>query len=380
MARRNDDIHFGSDSFLDVMANVVGILVILIVIVGLRVVRGPSAEAASTLAKQQAHLEDIPILPTLADDPPPAPVQAPVVVVRKKKERKVVERPKPPEFPPRPPAELVDAATQAAEQLASLKQQFTELQGTAVAAANRRGQLNNDLANLRQSISTENQALSVEAEKLIRLQRDTEGTVAQLDVLEDQLTDAEAAPEETQELKHRMTPVARVVRGEELHFRLAGDRVSHVPIDALALRLKDYLMRHRDAIIKLERYEGTVGPSDGYRMKYLVEKQAPGLLEELKQGGSVARYDVTSWVIEPDVNVKEETAEEALSPHSRFVEALRLAGPRTTLTFWVYPDSFRLHRKLLEAVHEYGLEVAVRPLPEGVPITGSRNGSRSFAQ
>lgn len=33
---RNDDIEFGSDSFLDVVANIVGILIILIVVAGIK--------------------------------------------------------------------------------------------------------------------------------------------------------------------------------------------------------------------------------------------------------------------------------------------------------------------------------------------------------
>jgi hypothetical protein len=144
--------------------------------------------------------------------------------------------------------------------------------------------------------------------------------------------------------------------------------------------MQDHLMRHRDAVIKLERYQGTVGPVDGYRMEYLVERQALGLIDELKNGPGTVRFGVSRWALQPDKDLLEETETQALRPESRFVKALKKAGPRTTLTFWVYPDSFELHRALQEAAHESGFDVAARPLPAGVPITGSPSGARSFAQ
>ena len=50
MARRrnSDDIEFGSDSFLDIVANIVGILIILIVVAGIKAGAAPvSAERLS---------------------------------------------------------------------------------------------------------------------------------------------------------------------------------------------------------------------------------------------------------------------------------------------------------------------------------------------
>ena len=47
MSRRRPkgELQFGSDSFLDVVANIVGILIILIVIAGLRVSQTPGVQA-----------------------------------------------------------------------------------------------------------------------------------------------------------------------------------------------------------------------------------------------------------------------------------------------------------------------------------------------
>jgi hypothetical protein len=62
------------------------------------------------------------------------------------------------------------------------------------------------------------------------------------------------------------------------------------------------------------------------------------------------------------------------------MSALRLADPQTTLTFWVYPDSFAAYRRLQEFAQSEGFAVATRPLPHGVAIAGSPNGSRSSSQ
>ena len=57
-----------------------------------------------------------------------------------------------------------------------------------------------------------------------------------------------------------------------------------------------------------------------------------------------------------------------------------LDAQQTAVTFWVYPDSFALYRKLRDFLHERDLVVAGRPLPEGVPIRSTRHGSASRGQ
>ena len=57
MSRRKStgDQEFGSDSFLDIIANIVGILIILIVVAGLRVAQQPAiAESGESLAAAAA--------------------------------------------------------------------------------------------------------------------------------------------------------------------------------------------------------------------------------------------------------------------------------------------------------------------------------------
>ena len=71
---------------------------------------------------------------------------------------------------------------------------------------------------------------------------------------------------------------------------------------------------------------------------------------------------------------------QALTPGSLFYTALRSAPTDTTLTFWVYPDSFGSFRELQTFAHQHGFKVAARPLPDGMLIMGSPSGSKSLGQ
>lgn len=375
---QHQEVHFGNDSFLDVVANIVGVMVILIVIAGLRVTQGdllvPSKPDVAPAAPTPSA-DDFPIMPLLAEDPPP-----PKPVARKspRPARKVVVRPPLP--PAQPPEDLIREEQSLAAELHAIRTRLSQSQVDSQLEKSELAKLQASSNALRAELESDEASVRNEGSRLERLKDDLNHTAQQVDALRRQLDEAEREPAPSHEFRHRVTPVARLVDGDELHFRLAGNRVSVVPVELLGSRLQDHLMRHREAVLKLERYEGTVGPVDGYRMEYLVERQSLGLLDELKNGPGTVRFGVSRWTLVPDRDLPEESEEKALSPGSRFVSALKKAGPRTTLTFWVYPDSFELHNALQDAAHKSGFDVAARPLPAGIPITGSPNGARSFAQ
>ena len=53
---------------------------------------------------------------------------------------------------------------------------------------------------------------------------------------------------------------------------------------------------------------------------------------------------------------------------------------RTTITIWVYPNSFEQFRQLKAELFKLGYLTAGRPLPEDFPIGGSPDGTRSAAE
>lgn len=386
----HDDLAFGSDSFLDVVANIVGILIILIVVAGLRVSQAPVVEATDPVETPQIESQ-----PTVVSEPPilESPEIEPIEIVTLPTPAPEPEPPRPipnpfsdplplplPRPDPTPPPELVARAEELEETIRTLAARATDGQ-------NRQRTLQDQLSGSAPQLSGLQRALAETESDRNELEREARSLAATMSIREQTLSElqaelltARADGPETEVLSHRMTPVGRAVTGPELHFRLEGNRVSVVPVDALAGELKNWIERNRDMLLRMHRYEGTVGPRDGYEMRYLIREQRASVVEELRYGRGYVKMAVTFWELIPQENFPSESADEAVRQGSRFYRALQQTGPRATLTLWVYPDSFELHRRLQEFAQSAGFEVAARPLPYGVPIAGSPNGSRSMAQ
>ena len=376
--RKEDELQFSTDSFLDVVCNLVGILIILIIVAGLRVSRAPVILAQEETAPA-APADGEPPLPVLTVPPsikltelggwleaaPAAPDEAPA------------ELPPPAE----PPSELVAQAEQLRTLMSQLAEQQAELRDRAAAARRSEQAAGEQLRDVAARVEAEAsgvEAKAADAEQVAHRIRELEELVATLKnesvALAEQSVQAHV-------LKHNVTPISRQVsEQDEVHFRLEGNKVSVVPMDALAEVLKQRMQKSGDLFIRLDRYEGTAGPVDGYVMHYVIEKTKPSAIEELRNGGSFVRIQLTYYELEVRKEIVSETVDEALRPGSKFMTALHKTRPGSSLTFWVYPDSFAAHRKLQDFAHEARFDVAARPLPFGVPIAGSPHGSKSSAQ
>ena len=376
--KKQQEAGFGSDSFLDILCNMVGILVILIVIAGMRVSRAPVV-----LPDLMAKVEPAP--PTVLDDPvelgEPKTMQwaveaAPPVVV---KELPPPARPAP-LAPLDPPQELVQETPAIQADLNALTIQLEDVDEQAKAAKQRIADKENEVADAQKrfaQISTDQQAI---ADSVTEKQQSLATMMATLTTLEKELRDARATAPKVKILKHSTTPVSRYVSGTEVHFRLANNKVSVVPVEMLVERLQAQIQRQRDFLLSREYFESSVGPIDGYKMEFTLERSKPTPSEELNMAGRLIKMEVTGWQIRVEPGVIEETAEQALTQGSNYLRTVESAGPIAALTFWVYPDSFEAHRVLLESAQARGWSIASRPLPDGVPIAGSPKGTKSLAQ
>jgi hypothetical protein len=378
----NDELAFGSDSFLDVVANIVGILIILIVVAGLRVSRAPVVddEAASQPLEQSASTQE-PVIEELPEaapmeiaalqfpNPEPLPVPEPVF------EPRPLPRPD-----PTPPPELVARADELQQAIDALSAGISEKQDRQRALQDQLARDAPQVAKVQQSLAEAEAARRELEQQADALAATISSREQALEHLRADLLTAQADGPKTEVLSHRVTPLGREVAGPELHFRLEGNRVSVVPVESLANELKARIERNRDSLLRMQRYEGEVGPIDGYKMRYMMQQERASVLEELRFGQGFVKMSVVFWELLPQEGFPTESGDEAVRRGSRFYTALQQAGPDATITFWVYPDSFELHRRLQEFVHSAGYEVAGRPLPYGVPIAGSPNGSRSVAQ
>ena len=391
MSRRMQraELEFGSDSFLDVVCNIVGILIILIVVVGVRLQRQPrpvdpqpalqaaaaAAEAAAQTAQQNAAVTTASAqrdtlqrdLTALETDERQLEHELQTVATETLTARQ----------------ESAAAKTQLAERQTQQETQGRREQKLAAersATSARVASLKNSLKVSEQKHSELEAALRRTLDTEVQTQKKTQTVAVETLQLTEQLTAAQQQTQPADRLNHRLSPVTKPVESDEVHFRVAEGMVSMIPLNDLLDRLKDQVMSRRSTIMRFNQFEGQVGPVSGYSMKYTVEKEGGTALESLQTGDLRVRVSVSKWQLQPEESLLQEPIADALRPGSRFRQQLETCPPDSVVTIWVYENSFSQFAAIRELAHGLRLRVAARPLPEGTPIVGSPNGSRSSAQ
>ena len=121
--------------------------------------------------------------------------------------------------------------------------------------------------------------------------------------------------------------------------------------------------------------------SSGFGARYILRR---GRRRRCRRGSAWPRSRSVElekiYFVDAEPNLGEPLAE-ALQPGSEFRSRLASHKPQqTTVTIWVYPDSFDQFRALKAELFKLGYLTAGRPLPDGHPIGGSPDGSRSSAE
>ena len=228
------------------------------------------------------------------------------------------------------------------------------------------------------------------AKKLAFLVRDPSTRIAQAssrggfvrgqrDKLEKELTTLRQLPRPQSTSILSKSPVSRPAAGNESHFELRRNRISYIDLDRLLeLTKADAQVRVRMSD-RLPAISNKVGPVGSFSLEYEMIKAVPGSVDELLERRRL--YELRAWEIVPEFESRGETYEATKNPISEFSRAINRINPvRGTITFWVYPDSFTLYRRLRDELADRGFSVAARPLPEGMAIRGSPLGTQSAAQ
>lgn len=333
-ALRNDAEAPGHDSFLDIVANMVGILIILVMVVGMRVknapvaaIPGPAAEAVSELQEDRAVEES-----------------------------------------------LRGDAFRAADAIRNLQREER-------VQRRRRDALALMASALQRKIQSRRDQMDAHRQALFELKRELSEARRRLEPLERQRIQAENARPEPIVIQSYPTPLSQTVNGREAHFQLRGGRIAAIPLEQLVEQLKRSAQRQKYKLLDLPELTDTVGPLGGFRLRYTLARYevSPEMSLSTGRGGSYAR--LKRWTLIPVSGHLGEPVEPALAEGSEFRRALSKLRPgRHTITLWVYPDSFPAFRRIREELYAWGYSVAARPLPPGVPISGSPKGSKSAAQ
>jgi flagellar biosynthesis chaperone FliJ len=334
MAKRADknDLGFGSDSFLDVVANVVGILIILVMVVGMRVKQTPA----------------------------------------------VVEAP-----PPPPDTELAELTSE----MNSLESDTKRLLAQAAVVARESQtqqqlvlQLASTVSQQQRELEEGRQQLDARAQQDLLVQREVWAANSLAQQLERELA-ASTTEKKSIKIDSYPTPLSRTVDGKEAHFQLMGGRIAYIPLEDLLNRLKTDAQQQVWQLKDLPETTSIVGPIGGFRLRYTFERVEVPMDDRLASGRYGTLAQLSQWTLIPVSSHLGETAIEALADGSEFRQALAQLPPRkVTITLWTYPDSFDTYREIRKALYQMGYATAGRPLPEGTPIGGSPRGSKSAAQ
>jgi hypothetical protein len=323
----------GQDSFLDVVANLVGILIILVMIVGTR---------AKNAIQQAEH----------------APESIPLVDVESPKNAAVAVR-------------------------QELETMLERTQQQAIEIAYRRNERDRILT----FIAAAENAMEKETNKLSDDQRKAHEVEIQLAAARREQADLKMAREAVERteapvtiVKHRPTPLAKTVFGKEVHFRLQAGRIVYLPIDELAEMFKAEAKEKTWKLKQSPQITETVGPYRGFQLRYTLKRATYNM--ESRAGVVVQeRVELDHFVLVPVQDDLGETLDQALRPDSDMRSVLAGFDPnQATVTVWVYPDSFEPFRVLKEELYKLGYLTASRPMPEGQPITGSPQGTRSAVE
>ena len=333
--RPNSDLESGQDAFLDIVANLVGILIIMVMVVGVRT--------------KEAWVEAADEVPQSTED-----------------------------------AAQLEAEKLAVEQMESdvhaIAAEAQRLGLTVAARRQERSRIQLLITALEKSLEERKGALDEDQRQEFELRERLAARQTDLAQLRRQAQATQDAASAPIVLEHLPTPMAKTVFGDEAHFRLLAGRIVEVPWDQLVQRLKqeapDKLWKLRDAPSITE----TIGPIDGFRMHYTLRK-VNGQTHQRTETVAQQRIELERFTLSAVPGVIGETVDAALAENSAFARAVARRDPRrTTITVWTYPDGFEDFRRVKQWLHDRGFLSAGRPLPEGFPIGGAPTGTRSAAQ
>jgi hypothetical protein len=345
--RRAREIAFSFDSFLDVVANVVGIIIrlILVVWVGARTYTG--IKTATTT-------------PAASDPALSAPADPLVSELEQRRRELALAQNR-----------LLDQMRQLESSEIKESEPATEIAGLAA----RRQALEKELEAIDHDAKDRNRQVEIAALSKAELRRRSERLSAEI-------KDMEELPPLKKTYQYK-TPISMPVQAEELLFECQDGRVAFIDIGSMLREVRGNVKEKGEALRSRWQVEGVAGPIGAFRLHYVLERERGMLgLGQAPESDASFRYGLSGWVVEPILPVRGEPVDAALAPNSEFRRIVDALDPQqSVVTFFVYPDSFAAFRKLRDYLYDRDIVVAGRPLPMGAPITASsKNGTRSRGQ
>ncbi len=339
------------DAFLDVVANVVGVLIILIMLVGAQASRSvlvtPSEKVSKISSEQSSPSADFNI-EQLRDELQQAQQAA-------RTSQRAIQ-------------EIATRVVKIDHESQAYDQQRVEL-------AMHRSLLEEDLQRRKEQLDGQKQ-------REFDVQRQLVESSINLDKLSQEQIRLVSLPEAVTEVECVPTPLAKVVEGKSIHLRLSKGLVSVVPFEELMEEVQFNLEGTLRRLQNRGRTVETYGPIDGYRLKLTMAQRKPQGAEGGPLVGQMQRVKI-GWVAEilPVSSEIGQNVEQSLLPggvlHKHLVAHQR---QKPAVVVWLYTDSFDEFRPLKRVLWERGFSLATRPMRLGSNIKASPEGTRAAAQ
>ena len=324
----------GQDSFLDLASNIVGILVILVMVAGIRAQYSTAnVTDPQTLTQLEAKYQEL-----------------------QTKENEALQL--------RSDVEELKAQSEiVAKQIYLQSESYAELFDL--------------MTSMRAGIDVAAEEKSQTFKEKIEYQRQLMETNAKLEQIDKARTYFRQIRPKATVLENLPTPLSQRVENKELHLRLLGGNVVVVPLDELMIQLGGLVGEEKNRYFKQKTSTGKVGPIDNFELEFLlVTYEVP------MNGGIGTRIDLRYAEAVPTFEPLGQSLRQALaSPQSEFRRKLSAFQKHLyTVTIWLYPDSFEEYQILKQFLQEQGYSVAARPMVMGSSIGMSPFGTKSSTQ
>ena len=336
--RRGQDASAGEDSFLDIVANLVGVLIILVVVVG---------------AKAGTRIQE--------------------AIVKPAEERSLSELQNQHEKARRHARNLLKDNYQ-------LEDKILFEQNLMAERNSNRNQLLVQLVSAKEELDMRKEALNTSQQEALEQVSKLNALKSEYQKLDSEFTALASLASREESIEHFPTPIAKTVFNEEIHFRIREGRITYVPMNELTDRMQDEWKEKAKKLQAANETVETVGPVGDFRLQYHL--RAEDRMVATPYGEAKDRFiEFTRFVMVPISDNIGEPVMDALSNGSDFRNWIDLLDPeKTTVSVWVYPDSFAQFNELKQWLYQRRFKTACWPLSKNSPISGGPSGYRSTAQ
>ena len=303
------EIKTGQDSFLDIVANLVGVLIILVVVVGAQAKSAwEETEPAPDLTEKISQLtEDI--------------------------------------------SRSHDVARKLETDNHLIEQQILEESSVSTGLSEIRHQMLVQIQIVERQIERqkEERRAKLNADQQVKLAKyeEQKGLAIQLTSIQSEAKAVKAAQPKSEVIEHFPNPIAKTVFSDEIHFQMRHGKIALVPLDALVSRMKSEWKVKAEKLKQAKQTIETVGPIDNFRLQYEL------LSTRTAQGRQAVKFE--RFTIYPaGASVGYDVASQ-LADGTELQSALQRHVPeKTTVSLWVYPDSYTEYNEVKSWLYEKG--------------------------